>query len=264
MPWCPKCKNEYKEGIQICADCGCELVDSLEEQDIPVYFGSEEEIDNMISFLEANQISGVLKQYDEEEDIFELVAKSKDSDEVKRIIRVYLMEVAKKDTDEEETPKKRYVQEVYADTGKRAQEYKSGAYTLLLVGGIGIIALILINTNIIPLNLPQFTRILVTGVMGLLFVIFAVLGAASLKTCHALESQADNENQKEKEILDWFQKSVTKEMIDQDIAVEEETEEVLYFKRTEKMRSYLKETYPDEKENFMEYLIEKLYSTLFE
>lgn len=26
MPWCPKCKNEYKEGIKICADCGCELV----------------------------------------------------------------------------------------------------------------------------------------------------------------------------------------------------------------------------------------------
>ena len=31
MPWCPKCKNEYYEGIKVCADCGCELVDSLKE-----------------------------------------------------------------------------------------------------------------------------------------------------------------------------------------------------------------------------------------
>lgn len=28
--WCPKCKNEYVEGITTCADCGVELVDSLE------------------------------------------------------------------------------------------------------------------------------------------------------------------------------------------------------------------------------------------
>lgn len=31
MPWCPKCKNEYYEGVTVCADCGTELVDSLEE-----------------------------------------------------------------------------------------------------------------------------------------------------------------------------------------------------------------------------------------
>ena len=30
MPWCPKCKSEYREGFTVCADCGSELVD--EEQ----------------------------------------------------------------------------------------------------------------------------------------------------------------------------------------------------------------------------------------
>ncbi|MCR5503518.1 MAG: hypothetical protein K6F53_10970 [Lachnospiraceae bacterium] len=29
MPWCPNCKDEYKEGIKVCADCGAELVDDL-------------------------------------------------------------------------------------------------------------------------------------------------------------------------------------------------------------------------------------------
>ena len=27
--WCPKCKAEYRDGITICADCGCPLVKEL-------------------------------------------------------------------------------------------------------------------------------------------------------------------------------------------------------------------------------------------
>ena len=29
--WCPKCKYEYREGIKVCADCGCELVEKLDD-----------------------------------------------------------------------------------------------------------------------------------------------------------------------------------------------------------------------------------------
>ena len=31
MPWCPKCKTEYIEGVEVCADCHTPLVASLEE-----------------------------------------------------------------------------------------------------------------------------------------------------------------------------------------------------------------------------------------
>jgi hypothetical protein len=30
MPWCPKCKCEYRKEFAKCSDCGCELVDVLE------------------------------------------------------------------------------------------------------------------------------------------------------------------------------------------------------------------------------------------
>ena len=30
MPWCPKCKSEYREGFTVCADCGSTLVDEAQ------------------------------------------------------------------------------------------------------------------------------------------------------------------------------------------------------------------------------------------
>lgn len=32
MPWCPNCKTEYQEGIEVCSDCGAALVDELPEE----------------------------------------------------------------------------------------------------------------------------------------------------------------------------------------------------------------------------------------
>ncbi len=29
MAWCPKCRYEYREGVTVCPDCECELVDDL-------------------------------------------------------------------------------------------------------------------------------------------------------------------------------------------------------------------------------------------
>lgn len=31
MPICPKCKNEYRDGFNVCAECKCYLIDSFEE-----------------------------------------------------------------------------------------------------------------------------------------------------------------------------------------------------------------------------------------
>ena len=33
MPICPKCKNEYRDGFTVCAECKCDLVDVLQEME---------------------------------------------------------------------------------------------------------------------------------------------------------------------------------------------------------------------------------------
>ena len=62
MPWCPKCRNEYREGFTVCADCGVELVDVLGEaraETVQMLNGPAADIEKVYEFLKDNKIKGV-------------------------------------------------------------------------------------------------------------------------------------------------------------------------------------------------------------
>lgn len=265
MPWCPKCKNEYKEGYTVCADCGCELVDSLDEAPVAVYFGSEEEIDGILTFLQVNHIADVDKRFDE--NVYEIVTSKKNCDQVKKAISLYLKEIASSCTDEatKEAVSQKYREtKRYEDTSKRATEYKTGAYTLLFVGLLGIIVLVLMNVGVFPIALAGISRVLITGVMGALFVIFIVLGIGSMKTCKNLEKQTEDENETKKDIENWAKDYLTADDIDSRLVLKDLSDEEKYFVRTELMKQKMTEYKPDLKEEFVDYLVEKFYSKLYE
>ena len=57
MAWCPKCKNEYREGITVCPDCGETLVSEEELTDwTSVLFGEQDEMEKLKDFLTYNGI----------------------------------------------------------------------------------------------------------------------------------------------------------------------------------------------------------------
>ena len=60
MPWCPKCRNEYVEGVTVCADCGCALVDSPEEYSrAELEQGAQDKMQELVRFLTANGVSPI-------------------------------------------------------------------------------------------------------------------------------------------------------------------------------------------------------------
>ena len=106
MSWCPVCKYEYKDGIKLCADCGAELVDVLEEN----------------ASFENDALT-------ENNDVEELEAEVTGED---NISPEQVLEEIKPD------PHRIVRAEPFVKAADRAENYRSSAYALLGVGIVGI------------------------------------------------------------------------------------------------------------------------------
>ena len=226
MPWCPKCETEYRDGIEKCADCGSALIDSLKtSEELSTPNSLEETIQNM-------------------------------SEEDAQI----LFEETKKEAMER---RKRLAEgpSVYVESSKKAQDFKSGALSLLFVGGIGLIFVILVIFNVIPLYMNLFSKYLVLGVMGTLFILFIVMGFLSIQSYKKFEIKASEEDNLTKNLMAWCQNNLTKELIDADL--EENEDELLYFGRTEKMKELISNKFMNLDAAFLDSFIDDIYPDIF-
>ena len=282
MPWCPKCKNEYKDGYTVCADCGSQLVASLEEGPVAVYFGEEEMLKELCDFMRVNGIKDTEVVFDDKENTYELFVPQKLKEEAAKQVRVYLtnivaprkLEEEMKKTEEEdscevtkmeesEDEQERYVTP-YQEADKKAEEYKSGADSLILVGILGIIMLVLLNLGVIPISLVGFTKTMITFVMGVMFLIFLVLGITSRNSYKKLVKQAGVEKDQKAELKSYLKDSIQPDVFDAEFLEDEPSMEILYFRRNEKMKEMLNKNYPDLDPAFVEYIIEETYPEIFE
>lgn len=152
---------------------------------------------------------------------------------------------------------------VYVSKESKKEETKSTAYSFLLVSILGFIALILFATGVLPIHVADYMKIMLCVVMGIMLLIFFVIGIVSLRQLKTLDTQAQKENNLESEIISWFTDTYTANDID-DSFDEEVSGQDLYFKRYEIMTRFLSKQYPDLEETFLDHLVEELYGELFE
>ena len=231
MPWCPKCETEYREGILTCADCGSTLVGTLnskvEKAPIePTFLSSEDTAVNEMT---------------EEEAIAFLEESKKEAMERRKQLA--------------ESPG------LYIESAKKAQEFKSGGLSLLFVGGLGLIFILLILFGIIPLHMNLFSKYLIIGVMGSLFVLFIVMGFLSVKSYKKFEIKASEEDTLTQNLTSWVKENLHTEQMDADI--EEASEELLYFLRTEKMKEMITHKFLNLDAAFLDSFIDDIYPEIF-
>lgn len=268
MAWCPECKTEYVDGVQFCTDCHCELIEQLvTPDDASVIFGEKEFIEDINSFLEYNNLPAGEIRASEEDDTYELFIKNKNLNDAKKIIRIYLQEKANEESEQDENsekPKVKYVK-VYQDKTERAAEVKSSAYTLTVVGAIGIVFVALMELNIIDLPLSIFSKHMTSIVMGFLFFVFIFMGIHSFLSLKKIVKEGDKESNLTGEMKKWCEINLKASNID-GIVFENETEyqdEIKYFMRTEEIKKQISNHFLNLEEGFLDKFIEETYMELY-
>lgn len=225
MPWCPVCKNEYREGIKFCAECQVELVERLEEES-----GREDEAER----------------------------------EAEARLRAMLAAGAEEDGEEagEEKPA---AYQTYRDSAMQAEDNRSSAYTLFLAGILGFVLDILVFTNVIPVfHNADTTRYFVCGVMGALFVLFLVFGIVSMRNARILLVQARSEDTLLSELEKWCRENLSAEQIDGGLALEDMAEEQKYFRRADRMKEIINNKFLNLDQGLLEHFVDGYYQELFE
>lgn len=223
--WCPKCKNEYVPGITKCADCGIDLVESLEE-----YEAAEAE-----AFKES--LREMYKSASEENT---------------------------ESTDESEPTSNSPVQATHAYVSKKAktEDLKSTAFTFTIVGIVGLILFSLFTFDVLPSHTAPYIKGMISYVMNAMFIAFIFIGMRSFKQLMASANEANDEEALLAEILVWFRATYDRVAIDANLDLSE-PEEILYFSRYEVMRTHITKKYPSIDESLLDHIIETLYAEIF-
>lgn len=289
MPWCPVCKNEYKEGVTVCADCGETLVASLgERKEVLLCSGEEALILRMQKFMEYNDIPVIFEHEDEEACLYVL---PKHERKAKQAVRVFLVESALKEeaqnqeddlicadaADGEESEEEaedrpdaedgendlRAPSGVYRKKSERADDLRSSGEVLLVFGILGCIAMILIDFGILPIRFGN--RIMMNVIMFALFLFFIGFGVYSLKDARKSRSEASDEDKLTEQIHTWVKEHLTAELVDEASGLEEEdADEIRFFKRTEVIKKKITAEFQEAEEAYLDNLAETVYQELFE
>ena len=154
---------------------------------------------------------------------------------------------------------------VYQDKKAKAEDYKSSAYTLLMVGVLGIAAFILMEAGVLPFRLAGSGKYITYGVMGTMFVIFIVMGILSLKSSHKYTQEAAVEEDLTGKIKTWAKEHITAASIQERVWFEDGTpEEMKYFKYFEGIKAAVTQEFGTLNASYLDAFCEELYADIFD
>lgn len=114
MPWCPKCRLEYREGITVCADCNSPLVEESEladEKQELCSYETKEVLEQMNEFLRFSEVTSGEIIYSEEDGLWYLKVAAKDRKKAQKLYHGFMLGEMdrKKELEEHKLPEEEHL-----------------------------------------------------------------------------------------------------------------------------------------------------------
>lgn len=286
MPWCPKCRNEYVEGMTVCAECGVDLVDELpEEMDenapVKLCHAADETIGG--KFILYLNMQGVrtagLMPVDENDETYEkgfyvvvagpeyeaLADDFEGYNENKEITEEELSSLMP-DLDEKlEELKEEEANQMLSELRTESSSVyvkKKDKYTDLKFSGVSFIVFAILGFGLLALNVLDYISMFnkfSTLIMTAVFVIFFLIGITSLLRAKKMKGMVSQEEKVSDDVMDWIDEHITDEYIES-LIDSEQTEEDNYFKAHAAMCRRVAEQFPLFNPDYIDQLMDDRYN----
>lgn len=152
---------------------------------------------------------------------------------------------------------------IYIDSKEKYNDTRSTGISFTIVGVAGIILLVCLWLNVLPIQFDNINKILITSVMGCLFLVFLFIGIKSFASLKHISETGEKQSSLEKEITDWFIEEYKDQMLVQfDDSFEDDTQEI-YFQRYNFIFDTIKEYYSDVNEELIDHISENIYNLIY-
>ena len=281
MPWCPVCKNEYREGYTHCNDCDVDLVDSLEEGPRALISGGEYDMNQMAELLQSKDVECFVRP-GQRKDEFELYVTEEHAERATAYLQSYVqammqqqekerraamgMDADAEDGADAETQEEQQAPEpaaLYEDKNNKAEDAKSSAIALILVGGLGLVFIVLLVLDYLPIHLFGLGKYLVSAIMAAMFLVFIAMGFSSIKTYKKYLGIAEEEQKNIEQIMDLLAQHMSREVIDAKLAGEPEEMPQIYYSRLALIKEFLEAHYGGLEPALLEKLADDWYEELY-
>lgn len=286
MSWCPKCKNEYVEGITTCAECGVELVDELPEEidetmPVKLCHAADENIGGKLIFC-LNTLgvrsAGLMPVPEDDEKYsngyyvvvagveYNALAEDFDGyDENKELteeeITTLMPDIDEKLEELQEEEANQMLSELQTEASS-VYVKKKDKYTDLKFSGISFIVFAILGFGLLALNVFEYIHMFnkfSTLIMAVVFVLFFVVGITSLLRAKKMKGIVSQEEKVSDDVMDWIEANITDEYI-RTLIDPEKTEENNYFSAHAAMCNRVAEQFPLFNRNYIDQMMDDRYN----
>ena len=229
-------------------------------------------------YMNYSGLSSGVVAFDEEKNTFRLDVEEKDVEKAKQLVQVFMTEKANDERErveqqelENATPEqKNAINEriaaahaskksgLYESSAKRMEENKAAAYSLILVGAVGIILIAMCLLGVFPL--PEFFKgaYLFFTIMGAMCILFLIMGFVSFKNAKGFEKDVESENSLKANLESWCKENLKGEDIDRYILMRNPglDEDAMFFPRNELIKARINHQFMNLDQAFLDRFVD--------